>query len=362
MKRLLKIAALLSLLFLTGCWDGSELSNRGFVTAMSIDIDDDADDIYKVSLEMPKIEKNNDNQEKNIKSGTHRSLNNAIYSTDASSEHEIFLGHMKVLIGGEELLKDREMFKHALETLSRDRSISRTLLILAAEGDGSDIIEAESKEEGLIGLYISNFFKKKNPATAHRQTLDSLARYFAEGKTAIIPRVQASDEGFTFSGAAVMSDYELRGWLDEHELKALTWLNNEARHIGLDISGDEYDFSVEISKFKSRFTFFEQDGKLYAEINIKLEGDLQESPHATNISRDALTKKAEESIRNDLTKVYYALYVQMDVDGFNLNRELEKNNPKLHKRHIEYAGLCVMDIPVVFNIEVVIHGTGSLEG
>jgi len=224
-----------------------------------------------------------------------------------------------------------------------------------------DIIEVESDDDSLIGLYISNFFQKRNPSTAHRQTLDSLARYFSEGKTAIIPRVEASDEGLTFSGAAVMSDYELRGWLDECELKALTWLNDEAKHIGFDISGEDYDFNIEISKYKSRFTFFEQGTRLYARISIYVDGDLEEMPHMAEFDKDLLMRKAEDSVREDLKNAYEALYVRMGVDGFNINRELEKSNPYLHRRHIVDAGLCIMDIPIALDINVVIRGEGSVE-
>jgi len=362
MANLLKtFALLLSALILVGCWDGSELSDRGFVTTIGIDIDKDTDEIetYKVSLEMPQLTTDNDNPIKDVKTNTHKSLNRAISGAGSSTEHEIFLGHMKALVCGEELLKNGEMFRHVLRTLSGDHNASRTLLVLATKGPGSDVIEAESVEESLLGAYISNFFKKKNPSTAHRQTLDSLSRYFSEGKTAILPRIEASDEGLTFSGAAVMSDYTLRGWLSEEELLALTWLSPEAKHLELDVSSDDHNFHIEVDKHKSRFIFFVEDHELLAKIVIDLEGDLAEVPNTANAGRYIIELKARERIHEDLSKVFHALYVEMGVDGFNLERELEKNYPHLHRRYIKELGINTVDIPILFDVSVVIDGADN---
>jgi len=359
-QRRIGVLACLCAIFLIGCWDSSELSNRGFVTAISIDIDQDVSDAYSVTLEMPQISGDEPDKGKDIKTGVHRSLNNAIYSSNSSSERDIFLGHMKALVCGEGLLKDRELFKHAMDTLIRDRSVSRTLLVLATPGEGADIIDFESKDESLIGAYISNFFKKRNPSTLHRQTLDSLAKYFAEGQTAIIPRIEAGDEGFTFSGAAVMSDYTLRGWLDEYELRALSWLHDNAKHLEFSIEHEEYVLSIKINKYKSEFDFFELDERLYAKIKIALTGDLEEAPGTKNIDKCLLQRITEDSIRNDIERVHEALYVRMGVDGFNISRELEKKRPNLHRRHIEIGGIDILDMPFVLEIDVMISGTGSI--
>ena len=360
MKNLLRVLLLLfCLIILVGCWDGSELSEIGFVTAMSIDIDEDNDNIYAVALEIPKITHDNQDPQRAVKSGAHRSLNAAVYNIGASTERKIFLGHMKALICGEELLEDAGMFRHAIDTLTKDSNVSRTLLVLAAEGRGSDVMESNTVDENLLGAYIANFFHKKNTQTANRKALDCLPRHFSEGTIAIIPRLKADGDGITFSGAAIVYEYELKGWLDENELLGLSWLNSKDAHLSLDVDGDDYSFGIDISKYKSRITFFERGDELYATIIIELEGDLEESPDTENIPVTTFEQKAEEHIQSDLQKAFDALYVRMGVDGFSLRREFEKNYPKLYEHHLS-AGSSAMDIPILFDINVKINSTGNM--
>ena len=360
MRNLLRVAStILCALVLVSCWDGSELSEIGFVTAMSIDIDEDNDNIYAVALEMTQITHESQDPKRAIKSGAHRSLNAAVYNIGASTERQIFLGHMKALICGEELLEDAGMFRHAIDTLAKDSNVSRTLLVLATEGLGSEVMESDTVDENLLGAYIANFFHKKNIQTSNRKTLDCLPRHFSEGTVAIIPRLKADDDGLIFSGAAVAYDYELVGWLDENELLGMSWLNSKAAYLSLGVDSDDYNFGIDISKYRSRIAFIEQRGELHAMIIIELEGDLEESPDTENITREAFEQKAEEHIKSDIQKAFDALYVRMGVDGFSLRRELEKNYPHLYERHLS-EGASAMNIPISLNISVNINSTGNV--
>lgn len=353
------LSAAIATLLLSGCWDSSELSNRGFVTAISIDADEESEHSYKVSVEMPITSRSGaDELEKNIISNNHRTLNSAIYNSDTSSEKEIFLGHMKVLVCGKELLGNREMFRHTIGTLIRDRSISRTLLVLASEEAGSDIIEAKLENENLIGIYISDFFKKTGSSNIYRQSLDKLAMYFAEGKVALIPRIEVVDEEVKFKGAAVMKDYQLKGWMDDAQLKGFMWL--QSGHSNLDVADSDESFSLGINKHKADISFLKGEEKVYAKISINLDADIIEAPIETNTDLQSILKKAEKSIENDIRKAYQALYYQMGVDGFNLTRQLEKKNPGLYKAHIQQENSGVLKMPLVFDINITLRSTGSL--
>jgi len=358
MKNLLNcVLLLLGMLLLSGCWDSSELSEIGFVTVMSIDVDDEDASRYAVSLEMPQIKHDNKDPGGAIKSGAHRSLNHAIYNIGQETEREIFLGHMKALICGEELLGDAQMFRHALTSLAKDSNVSRTLLVLATDGPAADIIGSDAVDEELLGAYITNFFHKKNPATTHRQTLDSLARHFSNGESVIIPRISESDEGLSFSGAAFMHNYSLAGWLCEDQLSALSWLSADAKQLNLDVSSDDCNFAIRIDDYSSKITFFERYRTLYAKITIELEGELKDLPHQGGIAQKQLEQKASERIQNDLEKVIETLHTQMGVDGLNLARELEKNYPRLYSAHVG-GGLNIIDVPIIFNVRTTINNAG----
>ena len=338
-------------LILSGCWDSAELANRGFVTFMSIDLDEEQEGAYKVSLEMPEISKDGgDKPERTVKTNSHRSLSAAMYGAGASTDKVIFTGHMSALLCGRELLSDREMFKHALDTLIRDRGVSRTLIILAAYGSGEDIAEAGLEDESLMGIYICDFFRKKRPEAAYRQTLDKLSKYLAEGQTAIIPRIEKSDGGIKFSGAAVMADYTLKGFLDEDEFRGLKWLRNGKNKLSV-ADKDEY-FSIKISKYKSGLNFFETDEGIYARISINVDGNMEEAAFRENTDHEALARKAEKNIEEGIRNAYEALYKRMGVDGFNMARLIEKQNPGFYWEYAEGGTVCVMEILLVFDVSV----------
>jgi len=347
---------------LTGCWDNVELENRAFVTAAAIDKNDDGN--FKASMEVPKVSSEKSVvTEKTVESNESNSLSKALYGTDNFTDKSIYLGHMKMAVLSEDLLSDEKLFKQAADTLLRDRDISRKLILLSSKKEAADIIEAETDNEKLVGVYIANFYKKNNPSINYRQDLDKITKNFAEDGHAIIPQITLEDKNLKLSGAAVLKDYTLKGWLSDDELNGLLWMYSKAKGTKLEAGNGDKQFVVNIDKYKSDMAFFEQNGIIYANTSITAEVTVDEASEAllhTDNYTAFIVEESKKKITEEVNKAYDALYNNMGVDGFNMESTLKKKEETLHKIYFENMGTTIDKVPVMLDISISINSTGAI--
>ena len=347
------------MLFSTACWDSAELENRAFVTAMAIEKDSSGN--YLTAMEIPYISNERSVVEgKDIKTNSAKSLSSAIYNIDTLTDKSLYLGQLKFAVLGEHLLSDEKMFHQVIDTLANDRDISRKMIILASEKDAINILEAENAADKLTGTYIATYYKKNNPSLVYRQDLDRLSRDFAENGFAIIPAVSYENEKIIFSGAAVCENYELKGWLNSDELNGFLWVYSQAKGMRLQwVAGDIF-YAININKCKTRMDFYEENGQVYARLNMDIEAECEDMPLWEN-STQRLAEEAKQAIKNQINAAYDALYNKIDVDGFNFLSSMEKKNSNLYKIYFENMGGDFRNIPVVLNLDITISSTGLPE-
>ena len=351
-KRELKlIVCFFIMLFLAACWDSVELENRAFVTAMAIEKDDSA--LFLAALEIPHI--SNEKSViagKEIKSKSAQTLSSAIYGIDTLTDKSLYLGQMKLAVLGKNILDDEKMFRQTIDTLAKDKDISRKLIILASESDTIEIIEAGDNEAKLTGTYIATYYKKNNPSLIYRQDLDRLSRDFAEKGIAIIPGISYENNKLLFSGAAVCENYKLMGWLNSEELSGLLWVYSQAKGAKLQWGEGEDFKAMDITKCKTRMDFYEDNGVIYACLNMDIEADGEEFQ---------IEEQAKAAIKEQINTAYEALYNKAGVDGFNLLTNMKKKNPDLYKIYFENMEEDFKNIPVVLNIDIAINNTSLAE-
>jgi len=352
-------ACLFMLIFLTSCWDSVEIESRAFVTAIAID---KYGEDFAVAMEIPYINSEKDiASDKSIKSNEDKTLSAAIYGIDRMTDKSLYLGPVKLAVLGENILKDEKMFRQSISTLSKDRDISRKLIILSAKEAAAAVIKAEDEADKLIGTYIASYYKKNNPSLVYRQDLDRLSRGFAEDGIVVIPNVYYENEKLIFSGGAVCENYKLAGWLNSDELNGLLWIYSQAEGAFLQWKENGIFTALSINKCKTHMDFYEEEGIIYARLNIEARADICESFAGDSFNSSEVSKKSSDLIRAQINTAYDALYNKIGVDGFGLLSNMEKKNPDLHKIYFENMGMDFREIPVIVNINIETNNTGYTE-
>jgi len=97
-----KILFLITILLLTGCYNYRELNNFAIIKGVAIDVDNNK---YVVNYLVSKTNKNSKANETIMLEGKGRTISDAIAEINLSSNKELYIGHMFVLVASEDVAK-----------------------------------------------------------------------------------------------------------------------------------------------------------------------------------------------------------------------------------------------------------------
>lgn len=372
MKKHLPIFVVL-LLTLSGCIDKVELENRGFVVSLGIDRGENIP--FAVSMAIPDVQSlasgsdGGDKNNKYVKSSEGETISQAMWQADSYSSQKLYYGHSKICVISEDILKDEKLFREVLDTLERNKEISRKLLILATDKSSKDVLDAKSAGEPMVGMYVSNFFKNNagTASVAFRHDLGELISELRFSQNAVLPKIEIEEDEVKFSGAAVIKDYTLVGWMDDEQTRGYLWMKNSG--VGSQITVDAFGGSVplKITKMKSRISFEGEDGNnLTVVITIKGEGEIDgflfDSKALYNSDNIDLLKQGYESeIEDEIYQIMDLFQNELGVDALKFLQELRKYNYPIYLEVKDNWEDAFKNIEVVAKAEVEITNTGAVK-
>jgi Ger(x)C family germination protein len=283
-----------------GCRDGVELENRGFVISLGIDAFAAADygqgetetgsspppvffegggePRFTLTMALPNVaaisENKSGGEAKSVKKTAENSISAAMALGGSFSSQKLYFGQTKICVLGRGLLEDPVLFKEALDTLERGRDINRRMIMISCEGKAEDILNAEITGEPLVGLFIARYYDNSPPITAFRQTLEACVSESLDCGCTLIPRAERVENGLKLSGAAVIKDFCLAGFIDDSAARAFKLLRGEAADGQISLDFDGAAVSFDISREKAAYDFYEADGEPRLEITLRAEGSL----------------------------------------------------------------------------------------
>lgn len=382
--------------FLTGCFDKVELEERAFVLAMSIDkykdsLDTNIEKIdeekrYVIGMSMPEIsegEKSGIKEEnpmenekkseessvnKSIKQGEGSSVSSTMNLIDTYTSQNLYYGHTKVVILGKDILENENYFKEVIDTLDRNKEISRKIIVLASKINAKDIIEIIPKDEKMIGIYINDFYKnnKRNSSFTFRMDLEDIIKnlYSLNGDT-IIPTVEIKDNDIHLDGLAILKNYKLIKYLDNKQTKGLIWLLDK-NSLGTITTDFENSFvSLDIFKKNMKMNFFEENEKIICNINIDIKGNI--SGYILNneiFENDEKYIKLEKEYEKDLyEEIMHSLenIKNINSDVLALKEKIRKNNFDLYEKYNLKEDNIYNNIQFKINCDVNIKGFGTIK-
>ena len=373
---------LLSLVLLTGCWDKEELENRGFVISMGIDsFDSDSEENkidtkdkairYSLSMTLPNIsdlEGQGGEETKSIKKGVGETVSGAMRNIAAHSSRKIDYGHTKASIFGEEILSDSDLFKEAIDALERNTELSGKLIILATDERAEKILMSKVTDDPIIGLFISNFYKKNSSSTAiaFRNDLQRFVQDLRLSGSAIIPKITLEDENLHLGGAGVIKDFKLVGWLDDDDIKGYLWANSPMLDEQIVAQHNDIYVPLRVTKKKDKLSFFYNDGKLYCSYGIYVEGDVEEYKFLEgSLFNEEMIRSLEmeykKVVESDLKKTWDAFQTRYKTDGFSIKDQLKKKNYNLYKQLEMNWEEEFEKMQLLPNIEVRIKNAGAIK-
>ena len=400
MKILKFIFGIFFLIFLTGCWDKVELEERGLVLAIGIDkFEDSAKNekiissgeqrlIFSLSLpdvsevvnsddnsnkqkdteQMPKKEEVSITKNEEVKKAVSSSVISAMNLADTYSEKNLYYGHTKVVVLGNDLLKDKQLFKETIDSLERNKEINRKLIVLSTNSDAQDILEFVPKEQNKIGLFISEFYQnnQNNLSMTFKQDLESVIQDLLKTGNTVIPQINIEDGVAKITGLSLIKDYRLIGNLNEELTRNYLFITNKLKSGEIEVFFEDVFIPLKIVKAKTNITMEDTGKNIVCYIKTYIEGNILEYSLNKNIMFDEkkyneVTKMYEKRLIDEIFKTINFVKYNYDFDIFNIKEIAKKNFNKIYKKYNLESKNIYENIDFKVVPEVKIRSAGSIK-
>jgi spore germination protein len=356
-KRILPL--ILSCLLFSGCWDKVEIDRRNFISTIAIDPGEDITkekelkginpeepfaerQIKKINVtygfpDMSKLEagKSGSAQEKYINTQAY-SMEDAASEAAAKSSRNIYLGHTKLLILSSDLLGYKDTAKEIVDYLQRNPSINRMMQVVVSDGKAEDYIKFKPMTENSTQYYISGLMENsKRNSRIMNITLNEFLILLSENGNALLPRITIDKEKneLLLSGAAIIKDYEVKGYFTPLELMDIQLLSGRFNMGKKVIYKEGHPVDYIIDGYQRKMIVDEEGDKLVINIELKLEGQLGgyfvDKKVLEKDGIDKLQNTFNNSIGEECEKIIETAKGEFEIDPFGIREHIEKFSPSL---------------------------------
>ena len=350
---------ILSCMLLSGCWDKVEIDRRNFISTIAIDVGEDISkekelkklnlvepfagiDVKKISVtygfpDMSMIgeTKSGSALEKYINTQAY-SMEDAYSEAMAKSSRDIYLGHTKLLILSSNILKYKDTVKEIVDYLERNPSINRMIQVVVSDGVAEDYVKFKPKTENSTQYYISGLMdNSERNSRIMSMTLNELLILLSENGNALLPTVSLDKvkSELKLSGAAIIKDYELKGYFTPIELINIQLLSGKFKAGKKAIYMDGHPVDYIIDGYKRKMRVVEEGNKLVIKVDISLEGQVGEYYVGKKIFDESELKKIQNafnsSISEDCEKTMKLAIKEFEIDPFGAREYIQKFKPSL---------------------------------
>ncbi|MCI1958440.1 MAG: Ger(x)C family spore germination C-terminal domain-containing protein [Clostridia bacterium] len=315
MKKIMPFIILIPLVF-TGCSRAKELESRSFVVSAGINNGDFKK--YKLSLGLITPLKDNlfNSKETSVES------NEPIIDekSQIGNSKSFYLGHLKTAILGTDILKNGEIGEF-LSCARSNPNINVKTIITSYDGDCDSLIKSMTQSEN--SLYLWDYYQNNVAFPENEKTdIERITREIDQFGSTVIPIVKQSDGKIYVSGAYIYKN-ALCGQLDENELKGLMFL--KGYYDKCELSTEKGDFYIKSQK--SKYGFYEKDGKIY--VNVKIKIDAQANTADYKDCHDSILNVAQNDTKSCIEKLQKA-----DADAAGILYRMKNENPKLYEKYL----------------------------
>lgn len=333
-------------LFLSGCWDRTEVNDLAIITAAGLDLTEDHQPELSVNINLTSQSggKQVGGMSESSGGGTDTSVVRSaagLNMADATSKlqrmlpRKVFWGHGEVFIFGERLAK-QGIFE-PMDYLTRHPAPRERANVFVSKGLAKDVLMLQPSIERTIAEKLREMAKSQ---TGLNITMKELAQMMAgKAKAAVIPWVdikpnQNNQAAFPFiSGSAVLKNGKMVGRINEYATRGIMWLRNEVKRATVTVSPKNTKGYV---SFELKRSHTELAPHIHGDnwsITVKIEtlNDIVENATDLNLMESKHVKELETELRTDIehrVKMALTEAQKMNADIFGFADAFYRKDPK----------------------------------
>jgi spore germination protein KC len=352
MRMGLLIIFLLLSIILCGCWDRDEIEDRSTILGLAIDIAEEEEDsspnhpkegeiptseigMIKVTAQLAipgKVPLNPGGSSGGsptdavwVVEATGHTMGDAMQNLQQMLAHQIFLGHLKIIIVADEVAK--KGLGHINEYFRRVPDVRRTAWIAVNGDDAAKTMEAAPKMERVPSMYLSSVFQEAvhmGKFPEHNLGLFWIATS-DKGRDGFLPYITVEKgEHIKISGLAYFKGVKMVGRTEPYQIAYFNGLteHNPGGSSALFQWGERGGVLFTSIRRKTDYEFFMKNNKPAVHINATVEGEIREkTTEKIKLDNPKEIQELEKSFNKALEKEYQKLLEQTqeagsDVYGF----------------------------------------------
>ena len=331
---------------LTGCWDETNIEERGFIIGLAIDLaDEKVNGNHQVTLTNqfvvpPGIGSPSDGSGGSQKAYLNLSASgDSIYAIDkemrTSTNTIPFFEHLKVIVLSEDVLNTPDLFPSIMDPFFRNHDIRRVTKIIIAKGEAKEILDITPENEKIPALYMDTLLEKGLgiKGTLKPVQLGDIHESFLTDSSFTLPLFLPSEKKLDYEAGAVFHGYEgkLVGTLSKQEMQGLNLMIGEYQGGPIEFEHEGNMITFNISHANSKIKIDTKNSeKLSISVDISAEGRIAEVFGAETIMDPKtiaeIEKKATEKIEEIVQKTIEKAQSELHADVFGLKNKLKQRH------------------------------------
>ena len=375
MKWIKQCILFLAVCFLSGCWDNKEMEDRSYIITMGIDKSTD-DNRYVITLAPAQLSSMNSGEESSSSEAPEKgiivkgdTIATAIRQADTYSSRQVYLGQLKTVVLGKELLQEKEYLQSVLDELERNQDISGKIILLGTKGTAKECIDAILEADASTGLFIWDFYKNtaQDVAVTRKLDLETFLREIRSSSgSSILPKIEATEQGIKIGGGIVISNYAFIGSLTGKQEEGVLLLKGMGKGAVIDGIWKNNTIPMWIYKNKSKLYFSEQNNELFCHIQLFIEGSAEGSSLESKsiFDSDSLTELEnifEIIIKSEIENTIALAQKNYKKDIFDIASELKKKYFELYNKYGTDANEMIQNMHFDVSVSVKIRTIGVVD-
>jgi spore germination protein KC len=336
-------------LFLSGCWDRTEINDLAIITAAGLDITEDQKIELSVNIYATKTSGGKQmgglsggdgggGGQTIVRSAEGLNMADAVSKLQQMLPRKVFWGQCEIFIFGERLAK--QGIDEPMDYMIRHPTPREHANVFVSKGLAKEVLQLQPSIERNVAEVLREMAKSQ---TGLNITMKELAQMMAgKAKAAVVPWMeisQVNQEASPFlNGSAIVKNGKMVGRMNDIATRGVMWLRNEIKQATVTVSPKNTEGYVSLQLIRSHTELVPHIHGDNWSITVKIEtlDDIVENTTDLNLMEPKLVKALETELGTDIeNRVKMALtqaQKKMNADIFNFGDAFYHKYPKEWKQ------------------------------